>query len=115
VRPAHSASRSTTYAFGRSPTVAQFDVSVGVHDAEICAVEPAAAKRLGGALRVAVVAGHDVVAAHDDLAQRIAIGRNVGHRAIHDAQVLSVDHVNALAGLPCGALAGGQVSPFRLP
>ena len=85
-----------------------------MHDAKIAAVEPAAAERFLGRLRVKVVTGHHVVAAHDDLTHRAAVRRDVGHLGIHNAQAFGLDHVDALPGLQHGALLGGQVSPLRL-
>ena len=59
--------------------VAQLDVAVGVHHAEVAAVEPAALERLLGGRRVVVVAEHHVVAAHHDLAHGGAVGGHVVH------------------------------------
>ena len=53
-------------------------------------MEPAAAERLGGGLRILVVAGHDGVAAHDDLAHGLAVGGNVCHLVVHDADALGL-------------------------
>ena len=67
--------------------VAQLDVAVRVHDAEVAGVEPAALERLLGRLLVAVVADHHVVAAHDDLAQRLPVG--AARRAISSSTTRS--------------------------
>src|SRR5439155_3383216 len=64
--------------------VAQFDVTVGVHHTQVAGVEPAAPERVRGRLGVVVVAEHHVVAAHDDLAHGVPVGRYVRHRLVHD-------------------------------
>src|SRR5881396_3145536 len=67
--------------------VAQLDVAVGVHDRHVAGVEPAAAKGFGGGGRIVEVTGHDVVAAHHHLSQRLTVGRHVAHLLVDDAEL----------------------------
>src|SRR5690606_7529967 len=76
--------------------VAQLDVAVGMADAEVAGVAPAAAERLRGRLLVPAVALHDVVAAHGDLAERLPVGRDVVHVLVDDPQPVRLDHADAL-------------------
>src|SRR5262249_31185642 len=77
--------------------VAQLDVAVRVHDAEVARVEPAALEGPRGRLGVLVVALHHVVAAHHHLAERSAVGGDVGHAIVDDAKVGRVDARHTLA------------------
>src|SRR5712691_1829824 len=95
--------------------VAQLDVAVGVPDADVARVEPAAAERLGGRLGLLEVAEHDVVAPHDDLAQRLAVARDVVHVAVHDAHEVEVRVALALAGGQPRLLLGRQGVPLGVP
>ena len=90
--------------------VAQLDVAVGVHHAEIAGVEPAARERLGGGLGVAVVALHHVVAAHDDLAHRRAVGRHVDQLPV--AQLASTTRIRSawIMPTPCRARSRARCS-----
>src|SRR6185437_3182179 len=56
-------------------TVLELDIAVGVHDAEVAGMEPAAGKRRLSRRFVPEVTFHDHVAAHHDFAQRFPIGR----------------------------------------
>ena len=76
--------------------VAELDVAVGMHDAEVARVEPAARERLRGRLGIAEVALHHVVAAHHDLADRRAVGGHVAQLVVDDAQVHGVVERHAL-------------------
>ena len=77
--------------------VAEFDVAVGMDDADVAGVEPAAAEGLLGGFGIGVVAGHHVVAAHHHLAHRGGVGGHVVHRLVDDAHVRRVVGRNALA------------------
>ena len=59
-------------------------------DGQVPGVEPAPGERLGGGGLVMEVAAHDVVPAHDDLAHRGPVLRDVGH--------LGVDHPDQVGG-----------------
>src|SRR2546425_922604 len=83
--------------------VAQLDVAVGMPDADVARVEPAAAEGLGGGVGLLEVTLHDVVPAHDDLAQRLAVLADVAHVAAHDPHEIG-DRVRL-------ALARGQPRP----
>ena len=67
--------------------VSQLDVAVRVQHADVARMEPAAAKGLGGRLRIAVVAAHDVVAAHHDLAQGGPVIGDIAHLLVDDPHV----------------------------
>src|SRR5271157_4370832 len=73
--------------------VADFDVAVGVDDGEVAGVEPAALKCIRGGFGIVVIAQHDVIAAHEDFAHGQAVGGNVVHGAIGDAQIHAGDHI----------------------
>ena len=60
-------------------------VPVGVPHREVAGVEPAAAEGVRRRLRIVVVAEHHVVAAHHDLAHRLAVARHVGVVLVDDA------------------------------
>ena len=78
-------------------------------------MEPAAPERLGGRLGLLEVALHHVVAAHHDLAQRLAVRGHVVHVAVHHAHQVGDDVALALAGGQAGLLLGGQRVPLRVP
>ena len=65
--------------------------------------------------RASIVARHHVVAAHDDLAHRLAVGGHVLHLLIHDARLLGDRVADALPGLQPRLLLGRQLVPLRLP
>ena len=67
--------------------IANLDVAVRMHDRRVAAVEPAAAHRLLGRLRVVVVPLHHDVAAHADLAERLAIMRHFVAGLVKHTQV----------------------------
>ena len=91
-------------------------VAVRVHDAEVAGVEPAAAERLRRRLLVAEVALHDVVAAHDDLAHRLAVARaRRASRRRRRARVSGHVRCSALARLQARPLLGGAARPSRVP
>ena len=95
--------------------VAQLDVAVGVHDGQVAGVEPAAGEGARGRLRVAVVALHGVVAAHDHLAQGLAVGGDVAHLVVDDADVVGDEVADALPGLDPRPFLRGKQVPVRLP
>ena len=95
--------------------VAQLDVAVLVHDAEVAGVEPAALERLARRLLVVEVAHHHVVAAHDDLAERLAVGGHVLHVLVDHAQALRHDRADALARAQLRLLLVVAVVPVRVP
>ena len=89
--------------------IAQLDIAVRMHHAQVAGVEPAARERLLGAVGVLVVALHDVVAAHHDLAHRRAVGGDVVHVVVDHAHPIGADHADALAGLLLGAVGAVQL------
>src|SRR5215831_3044695 len=84
--------------------VAELDVAVGVPDADVSRVEPPAPERLGRGVGLLEVALHDVVAAHDDLAQRLAVLTHVSHLRVNDP-----DEIRNHVGL---SLASGSLRPL---
>jgi hypothetical protein len=70
--------------------VAQLDVAVGMADAQVAGVILAAGERLLGLLGVLEVAGHDVVAAHQDLAHRLAVGLDLLAVVADDADRVAI-------------------------
>ena len=70
-----------------------------MHHRQVAGVEPAAPERLGRGLGPLVVALHHVVAAHDHLAHRLAVGRDVVHLLVDHARLLGDQVADALAGL----------------
>src|SRR5207249_4218710 len=95
--------------------VAQLDVAVGVHDRHVAGVEPAAAKGFGGGGRIVEVAGHDVVAAHDHLAQGLAVGGHVAHLGVDDAELAGDQVGHPLPGPQACARLGVVCAPLRVP
>ena len=95
--------------------VLDLHVAVRVHHGQVAGVEPAAAEGLGRGLGVLQVALHHDVAAEEDLAHRLAVGR-------HGLQRLGVEHGDGflhrvrdtLACVQAGALADRQVRPLFL-
>ena len=59
--------------------VLQLHIAVRVHHPQVARMEPAAGKGFVGRGRVLQVALHHQVAAEHDLAQRLAVGRHLGH------------------------------------
>ena len=97
-------------------TVLDLHVAVGVADSKVAGVEPAAGKGLGSRLRIFQVALHHGVAAHEDLANGLAVlrhrleGVRVGY---HDAFECGVAH--ALVGLEFCPLFQRQLIPLAVP
>jgi hypothetical protein len=79
--------------------VAQLDVPIGVHHGEVARVKPAAAESPLRGVGIAVVPGHHVVSAHDDLAHARAVRGDVAHVGVHNAERLCDDRSHALACL----------------
>ena len=83
-------------------------------------MEPAALERRRGGLRVAVVALHDVVAPHGDLAHRRPVGRDVdelpvAQLEVHHPHPLGLDHPDALPGPQPRPLLRLEPVPLALP
>jgi hypothetical protein len=95
--------------------VAQLDVEVGIHHAEVAGAKPAVGAGLLRRFFVAVVAEHQVVAAHRDLAHRLGIGRHVVAVAVDDANLARDDVADALARLQSRLLGDAQLRPVRAP
>src|SRR3546814_2547453 len=71
--------------------VLERDIAVRVHDAQVAGVEPAAGEGRVGRGRVLQIALHHDVAAHEDLAQRLAVGRYRRQRLrVGDPQAVEV-------------------------
>ena len=73
-------------------------------------MEPAAPERLGRGLRVLEVALHHVVAAHHDLAERLAVHGHVLHPLVDHAHEVGDDEPLALPGRQAGPLVLGAAS-----
>ena len=100
------------------------DVLLAVHDVDVvlfvphghvAGVQPAVGHDGGGGLRLLVVAVHDVVAAHDDLAEGLHVARHVVHLQIHHAHFAAGQRpaghgAVAQAVLLVGELHGGFVA-----
>ena len=82
-----------------------------MHHADVAGVEPSAAKRRRGGLRVAEVALHHVVAAHHDLALGLAVARHVVVVRVDHAHRVGHDHRNALAREQRRALGRRAILP----
>ena len=83
--------------------VADLGVAVRVDHGRVAGVEPAVADRGGRGVRVVVVALHHDVAAHDDLAESLAVVRDLVALLVHDPQLAGGDQLDALAGFDGGA------------
>ena len=100
--------------------ILQFDVAVGVHDTEVAGVQPAAGKGLCCGFGVAVVAGHDGVAAHHDFADRRPVGGHIDKKpvavglALYNAQLAGTDLPHTLPCQQRGPRVGREVLPFVL-
>ena len=91
--------------------VLDLDVAVLVHHAEIAGVKPAALEGGCGGFGILQVALHDVVAAHHDLADGLAVARHRGHgRGIHHLEAFEHRVAHALAGLQARPLGHGSAS-----
>src|SRR5207245_1687440 len=66
-------------------TIANLNIAVRMHDRDIAGVQPAARQSLLGRFRVIVVAGHDHVAAGDDLSLDHPVLRNILALFVDDA------------------------------
>ena len=77
--------------------VLDLDIAVGMPHGQVTGVEPAATERFGGGFGVFQVALHHGVAAHEDLAQRVAI-------ACHRLECLRVGHHQPVQGRVAHAL-----------
>src|SRR4030095_11044494 len=95
--------------------VAQLDVAVGVPDADVAGVEPAAAERFRRRLGIVEVALGHVIADHDDLAQRLAVAGHVLHLLVHHAHEVEDGVALPLAGRALRLLVPGTGVPFRVP
>ncbi len=88
--------------------VADFRVAVGVYDRGIAAVKPPAAHGLLRRLRIIVVPLHDDIAAHADLAECLAVVRDLVQGVIQHAQIAGCDQLHSLARLDHAALLEAQ-------
>ena len=93
--------------------VANFDVTIGMHDCGVAGMKPAAAQRLLGRFRIVVVAGHDHVAARDDFTLSNAIVRHVVALRVHHAQLARCNQLNTLARFDRGPFADRKRRMFR--
>src|SRR5439155_17772827 len=90
------------------PPVAQLDVAVGMPDGQVTGVEPAPAEGRDRRPLVVEVAAHDVVPAHDHLAHRLAVERNVVQLVVDHADQVRGDVRLTLAREQVGPLLGGE-------
>ena len=93
--------------------VAQLDVPVRMPHGEVAGVEPAAVECRRRRLGVVEVAGHEDVAAHHDLAHRLAVTGDVTHLLVDDADEIGRGVRLALAREQPGPLGGRQQPPLR--
>ncbi len=94
--------------------VPQLDVAVGMGDPEISGVEPASPERVLGRLGVGVIALHDVVSPHDDLAHRLAVTRHVVHLIVHHPDGVGADECNPLTSHQPHPFLRGGIGPLGL-
>ena len=78
--------------------IANFDVAVRMNHGRVAGVKPTVAHCHGSCLRVVVITAHHYVATHYDLADRLAIVRNLGTLIIHHSCLARGDEFNSLAG-----------------
>ena len=83
--------------------VANFDVTIRMHDRGVAGMKPSAAQSPLGRFRVVVIAGHDHVAARDDFTLSNAIVRHVVALRVHHAQLARCNQLNPLAGFDRGS------------
>src|ERR1019366_3259833 len=95
--------------------IAQLQIPVRVHHREVTGVEPATGEGFSGRLRVTVVPEHDVVPAHDDLAERRAVGGHVAHHLVDHPDLLGDDGRHPLPGLTHGLVFIGKRIPVGIP
>ena len=86
----------------------------GMHHRQIAGVEPAAEERPRRRLGIAVVAGHDALAAHDDLAHRLAVRGHLAQVVIDHAHGVGDDERHPLPRLQPRLLGGRQIGPLAL-
>ena len=93
--------------------ITDFEIPVRMHHRAVARIKPAVAngfRRPGG---IAIIAGHDGVAAHDDLAERFAVPWHFAPLRVENSQVAGGEQLDALPSLDGGARAGAQSSVFR--
>src|SRR5258708_7985618 len=96
--------------------VLDLDIAVGMHDAEIAGVKPAAGKGFRRSRRVLQISFHHRVAAQDELAERRAVRWHVSHRRrVDDAHALERRVAHALPRHEAGPLVERQSGPVFLP
>ena len=96
--------------------VPELDVTVGIFDAEIAGMKPAARESLVGRGLVLEIPFHDDIAAKHHFAHRLAVGGHALHRfGINDVEPLQRVIAHALARLQHGLLVGFERVPFVLP
>ncbi len=78
-------------------------------------MEPAVAERLGGGLRVAVIALHHRIAAQHDLAEMPGVARHLDAGVVVDGRGLHHRHRDPGPRLQGGARLAFHAIPFRLP
>src|SRR5882724_12183748 len=93
--------------------IANFDITIGMHDRGIAGMKPSAAQSLLGRFRVVVVTGHDHIPASDDFALSNAIVRHVVALRVHYAQLARCNQLNTLARFDRGAFTDGERRMFR--
>ena len=93
--------------------VANFDVTIRMHDRGVAGMKPSAAQRLLGRFGVVVVAGHDHVAARDDFTLSNTIVRHVVALRVHYTQLARCNQLNTLARFDRGPFADGERRMFR--
>ena len=79
-------------------------------DGGVAGVEPAVANGARRGLGIVVVALHHDVAAHDDLAERLAIVRDLVAVVVYDLQLAGGDQLDALARLDRRAFVRRQLA-----
>src|SRR5215831_4691945 len=95
--------------------IAQLYIPVRVHHRQVPAVEPATPEGLSRRLRLVVIPAHDIVTAHDYLAQSLGVGWHVLHSVIDHAHLFSDDIRHALTGFFARARVRWERIPLLVP
>ena len=83
--------------------IAQLGIPIWMHHRQVAAMEPTAPESLSSRFGLAVIPTHDIVAAHDHLAQGLRIGRHILHGIVDHTHLFRNDVWHPLAGLFAGA------------
>ena len=93
--------------------IANFNVTIRMHDRRVAGMKPSAAQSLFGRLRIVVITGHDHIAACNDFTLSNTIVRHVIALRVDDAQFARCNQLNTLARFDRGPFADWQWRVFR--